>query len=1612
MYSQGNYGSQYGSPAPPLPASYQQGSSAPALYQQGLPVPPPYQHGPPTPSLTVLPHGPPIPTPPVQQGHPPPVQVTPPGTLNTGRPYFNQPALVHGSSLMPLSYQTSQQTPSYAPPIPSQNVHHTVPPVPFQSGPPLSGPSPPLPRVLPPPPPTAQMLYRTLPPPPLHGNIQGPQPVRPLPPPPSAGFVPVTPAPYTSFMQSSVGDSHPPLMPPPLPPLPPSSPPPLPPSPPPSSSPSPNTAVMASDTSSMVPSEPALNIPPQPESEFCSDNISDSMERTIDPVDKGPIHTHGEDGPCHEMDSPMAEGASPIADALANLPSPPPKPVEEEIARNIEVLCQFIAKLGPDFENLARTKESDNPKFAFLFGGEPGSAAAIGHEYFLWMKRKCELEFKLHNESEYQENSPILRPSEMESSLLSVSSIDRDMSASPDLSDMDMEEDDRPSFARLGTKELSPVRSPLKDAGFTLSCDSEESDKPLMEGSSQAKVSSAVAGGKNEDIPRVFIKNGSPFRLIQDYASDDSAEDDTSASVEDVSPQRVSPSAPVCSSALHEDEGMDVCSNVVSKTVSEIEKISNMASFMTEAVQRSDGSIISYEMALKTVTSPDESTAVAKPDEPNACKDENVALSDRTRSVKTLETVVLQGNSVDTDRPSGKVHKDEDATQASTTLKVDEFGRLVREGMSDSDSDGMDYSWRSGKRGRSPSPQESRWKRRSRSPRRRRDRRSRSRSWSPKKQRSRSKSPPAFRRVGDFGGEKTRRDFKGPPPECFDFLRGKCYRGASCKYLHHDSTPSNPPKWNRNKREHYREVPPDLRNSVVHGDPHYAAEADDADNIVAELGSDGHDTLQEKGKSQDTQIRQDLSVASTKAEKVEVLVEKTETSYVRDDVQLTTSTEIDQSLVAVNAGELRQSQASQEAVAVAPEMQEVQEEEKEHNIHLQEKQDHQQPMETSNPLPAPAAETEHLLVDIPGDQQTGEVLAAEPPSSNISCSISPPELQSEVPHPLHVEGSSMSSSPTKTFPSDPNQTTPLSQLHPNQVPVDSPRPSHIPMSQPYPVQVNASEAFLPESSRPPLLHPKEFHPHNLSAGDFRFQPSQLPPPPYPPLPQGSLDSSSTLQLPDQYQLGPPVSNFQSQRFAVEGFPYQPHIVDYRSQRMPPAKPTWTDLPPPPPPLPSYWNESTHRPANPPMDFHPSQFQQNLMPSRGDIPSQPLMRNHLPEEVTQSRVSGFQHLTFPHAVEESRPKPLEAENRWNQPFREPSFMREERFVSTVIPKSSEFIPKTLQDYHLLPPLQEGGRAFDMETAHSHLPSFLREPTSMHKHSLPGDSLPIQSFSREDFSRTSKNFPYSHQQQSSYDSQLATSGSVPSHLVVPGIVDSSFSRYSSGLSDMGSKVSTSSHYNPFASTFEQTPGSRFLSNIHRLKKFDSVSKRDPTTDVINDTVPTLRPSGSHVPLDVEENNMQKEDVVTIIKPLENDDFDGAATDAEIGAVENGSPHPDEGNNWSPGIPNDLVNTGVGEIEIDQVQTSGKGKKNKDSRLMKLFKIAIADFVKEVLKPSWRQGNMSKEAFKTIVKKTVDKVSGAMQSHQIPKTQTKINQYVESSQRKLTKLVMGYVDKYVKV
>lgn len=48
-----------------------------------------------------------------------------------------------------------------------------------------------------------------------------------------------------------------------------------------------------------------------------------------------------------------------------------PRPPDELELRNIiDKLAQFVARNGPEFEQMTKNKQRDNPKFAFLFGGE------------------------------------------------------------------------------------------------------------------------------------------------------------------------------------------------------------------------------------------------------------------------------------------------------------------------------------------------------------------------------------------------------------------------------------------------------------------------------------------------------------------------------------------------------------------------------------------------------------------------------------------------------------------------------------------------------------------------------------------------------------------------------------------------------------------------------------------------------------------------------------------------------------------------------------------------------------------------------------------------------------------------------------------------------------------------------------------------------------------------------------------------------------------------------------------------------------------------------------------------------------------------------------------
>ncbi|KAH9604355.1 hypothetical protein KSS87_023945, partial [Heliosperma pusillum] len=89
---------------------------------------------------------------------------------------------------------------------------------------------------------------------------------------------------------------------------------------------------------------------------------------------------------------------------------------------------------------------------------------------------------------------------------------------------------------------------------------------------------------------------------------------------------------------------------------------------------------------------------------------------------------------------------------------------------------------------------------------------------------------------------------------------------------------------------------------------------------------------------------------------------------------------------------------------------------------------------------------------------------------------------------------------------------------------------------------------------------------------------------------------------------------------------------------------------------------------------------------------------------------------------------------------------------------------------------------------------------------------------------------------------------------------------------------------------------------------------------------------------------------------------------------------------------------DVPVDDADDGSKGK---DSKAIRPFKFALAECVKELLKPSWKDGLINKDAYKTIVKKVVDKIIET-QGLQIPHTKEKIDLYMSCSKPKIDKLV----------
>lgn len=1517
MYDQGNFG----------PPTAQGPYTSSSMFHQQHPAVslPPFSQGSQPPRTTFMQHRPPpFPSPVAQLGHPsyehtsvlhqlgPPLTVPSSGvnsrpylTTTASSPLPTQPLQVHANSQIP---QNSQWL---------QNANFVPQPVPSVA-----------PMVLPPPPSQGQTVYGSpLQQPPSTG-VQAHQQAHE----PASSFF--TSPQFGAFWQPQnsnmpVARPPPPTSPPVALPHPPSSPPPTSSFPFSNDSPRPNPAV--SHSTSHAQNTSGTDTPVG-----STDGVSRSYlvgNDACKPEGFGKGNGYG-------------DSASKISSSCMKNSIPPPKPLDDRTVRSIEILCQFIAKNGPEFEDMTRKKEFGNPQFKFLFGGEPGSENSVAYEYFMWMKNKCKLEFKT-NGAQKITDSPV-RPLAGYSSQLNA---DTGVPSSSADSDMDMEDDithpneellihpsnnlsntvsvsghlDRKGHMLTSSQEHSPGKDTMvgkslgpeslalveQRQGSNASSDQKQSiirksaaraDGSVVDSSGNVQIplddkeqisfspaKTDLVEQSSEEHPGQLVKRASPFRLLQDYASEGCSDDE--AHDEDDVPSTAILATDVHSRSDDKNTGDNFGADLGPKRVLASDMECNP---LSESHRCQDFSFKSQDITLEV----DVTSVTGKSKFVNVYDDQRLVEDSVSHGPLNKESASTDAN------VEASVCK-KDAMSVSTKMKVDKFGRLIREGASDSDSDGSPhYTGRRGKRDRSRSRSRSPHdrKRRRRSPWGRKGRRGRSRSFSPRRRSSRSRSP---LHRDEYPGDKMRRD-KGLLPECFDFRRGKCYRGASCRYLHHEE------KHERSRPNRIKQSLQELARSSRRSDLNEKNE-----NAPQQKTSRWHD----EGRVQVPKPTEDMPGVEKKILS-EPATRPSDVGHLEPDIlQSPVADPGRHHVIPTSVGKLEQEQS----------------------------QGHY---------------TDQVFLNL--DQKHGKM------------------------------DKSSESSPMET-----------SVAIPNQIPGDKP-------------QLNKGSIIDLHTTLTNMNKPENIpfqsiasHQSNVPAANntFHFPPSSCP------LPLPEMAAPYAQQV-----------SSASNSASVENYPAYQASISYPHSQFPiPSNPTWNSLPPPPAlshlshPSPNdmVGTSSTHGQYN----DRPVHFQQNMLHPRNQFLARTPTDPYITEIPAGSHVG--QNQIYP-----SLPEPVQPSHPMD-----------------------ELQPRTFPTSQQISKLHGGADVVgkDCLTGRPLLSSY---PL----HSYMADSLHSQALP---FSRGSRESP---------SKRIPPADSVSSLLDDDGKVISTMSRYTSGLFDRdqpsqfadfgGSRIS--SHYNPYASTFEQL-SSKHSSNIITPEKdrlygshfgaaysfrhvpgggravslcsntispqntvqgaqgtlpgpmgdqydplydsiepsSNSVKKSGHNFEATDESDIMVRMSGSNKPLDVEENNKQKGEAIALTASIENEEY-GETADAEVGTVEDGS----------PSEPNNAEDTAAGEVEIDQVKAPGKNKKNKESRSMKLFKVALANFVKEVLKPSWRQGNMSKEAFKTIVKKTVDKVSGAMKSHQIPKSQAKINHYIDSSQRKLTKLVMGYVDKYVKV
>ncbi|KAJ4907129.1 Protein FRIGIDA-ESSENTIAL 1 [Raphanus sativus] len=96
----------------------------------------------------------------------------------------------------------------------------------------------------------------------------------------------------------------------------------------------------------------------------------------------------------------------------------------------------------------------------------------------------------------------------------------------------------------------------------------------------------------------------------------------------------------------------------------------------------------------------------------------------------------------------------------------------------------------------------------------------------------------------------------------------------------------------------------------------------------------------------------------------------------------------------------------------------------------------------------------------------------------------------------------------------------------------------------------------------------------------------------------------------------------------------------------------------------------------------------------------------------------------------------------------------------------------------------------------------------------------------------------------------------------------------------------------------------------------------------------------------------------------------------------------------------------------ERDGEVRSDAGTKAMRQFRTAVVETIKDMVKPLWREGRLTKEVHNMVVKRASEKiVSAAVQSHQVPTDSASVDQYLSMSATKIVKLVEGYVEKYGK-